>query len=87
MEAIDKDLLVVMRMRVRRNPGTRWAAYENRAWDSSNAGHVQCLLVGTYCTYAEPPRTFPQDNEHGMGWRYLFAGFVNLDDGTIEILP
>lgn len=81
MEAIDKDALNAMRERHR--PGTRWAAYENQAFDSSNAGHLQFLLVGSGCTYAEPPAKHPTN---GMGWRYILVGTVNLGDGSIGAL-
>lgn len=79
---IHADALAQMRARARE--GTRWAAYENKALDSANAGHLQFLMVGTDCTYSDGPEKYPQDNEHGMGWRYLFAGHVNLETGAVE---
>jgi hypothetical protein len=81
MDAIDKEALEAMNARHR--PGTHWAAYENQAFDSSNAGHLQFLLVGNGCTYAEPPAKYPMDNANGMGWRYVLVGTVNLSDGSI----
>lgn len=85
MDAIDKEALEAMNARCR--PGTRWAAYENQAFDSSNAGHLQFLLVGSGCTYTEPPAKYPIDNANGAGWRYLLVGIVNIDYGNIGALP
>ncbi len=63
--------------------GGRWAAYQNKALDSHNAGHMQFLKVGEDCTYKEPPARYPIDNSHGMGWRYLFVGMVDLKTGLV----
>lgn len=79
---IDPDVLAVMRERARE--GTKWAAYENKALDSKNAGHLQFLMVGEGCTYNDGPAKYPSDSAHGMGWRYLFVGHVNLETGAIE---
>lgn len=82
MKNIDPEVLMVMRARARE--GTRWAAYENKAMDSANAGHLQFLMVGNGCTYSDGPAKYPSDTVHGMGWRYLFVGYVNLETGEIE---
>jgi hypothetical protein len=66
-----------------RDRGGKWAAYQNVALDSANAGHLQFLQYGDGCTYKKPPHKYPKDTMHGMGWRYLFAGFVNLDTGNV----
>lgn len=63
--------------------GGTWAAYQNVALDSANCGHLQFLKVGDGCTYAEPPLKYPADTSHGMGWRYLFVGTVDLETGAI----
>lgn len=81
-ETIHPDALAAMRARAR--AGTRWAVYQNQALDSANAGHLQFLHVGTGCTYETPPKQYPADTEHGLGWRYLFAGYVNLETGAVE---
>ena len=65
-------------------PHARWAAYQNVALDSSNCGHLQFLAIGPENTYKEPPVQYPVDNEHGMGWRYRFAGWVDLETGEIK---
>jgi hypothetical protein len=63
--------------------GGTWAAYQNVALDSANCGHLQFLKVGEGCTYKEPPDKYPADTSSGVGWRYLFVGMVDLEDGTI----
>jgi len=65
----------------------RWAAYENIALDSANAGHLQFLKFGAECTYADPPVRYPADTAHGLGWRYSLVGEVNLTTGFIEGMP
>lgn len=79
---IDLAMLEVLRARGVA-PEQAWAAYRNRALDSSLAGHLQFLLVGKSCTYLNPPKSYPADTEYGMGWRYLFDGFVDLETGAI----
>ena len=64
--------------------GGSWAAYENQALDSTNAGHLQFLKVGEGCTFKDPPLQYPKDTEHGMGWRYRYIGRVNLETGEVE---
>lgn len=66
-----------------RERGGSWAAYQNQALDSRNCGHLQFLKVGEGCTYTAPPRSYPSDTEHGMGWRYCYIGMVNLETGEI----
>ena len=63
---------------------TCWAAYQNKAMDSANLGHLQFLAVGEENTYKEPPERYPADTQSGMGWRYLFIGWVNLETGEVE---
>lgn len=63
---------------------TRWAAYQNMALDSANCGHFQFLAVGPNNTCKEAPKKYPADTRSGMGWRYLFYGWVNLDTGEID---
>lgn len=72
------DALEQMRQR-----GGTWAAYQNKALDSANAGHMQFLKVGQGCTYETPPGRYPVDNQHGMGWRYLYVGMVDLETGKV----
>jgi hypothetical protein len=75
---IDPEALAQMKER-----GGTWAAYENKALDSVNAGHLQFLKVGPGCTYAVGPEQYPMDNANGMGWRYRFVGMVNLEKGEV----
>jgi hypothetical protein len=79
---IDEGALRQMRER-----GGKWAAYENKALDSANCGHVQFLMYGEGCTYGKPPPHYPADTEYGMGWRYLLAGLVDLERGIVVEEP
>lgn len=75
---VDPEALQQMKDR-----GGSWAAYENKALDSSNCGHLQFLKVGEGCTFPTPPTMYPTDNKHGMGWRYHYVGMVDLTNGEI----
>jgi len=87
----DKELLVEADVQARssmeRSPynfsDTRWAAYQNQALDSASCGHVQFLAIGPQNTFKEPPEQLP-DTKHGMGWKYRFVGWVNLETGSVE---
>lgn len=68
-----------------RQRGGSWAAYENVAMDSSNMGHLQFLRVGEDCTFKKPPEKYPADTPAGMGWRYAFVGFVDLEKGIVNM--
>jgi hypothetical protein len=81
MRIIDEEALMKMR-----HAEGRWAVYENQALDSANAGHMQFLKFGAECTYETPPTRYPVDTGHGMGWRYILAGEVNLATGCVESL-
>ncbi len=63
--------------------GTRWAAYQNHAMDSSGLGDLRFLAVGPNNTVKEPPSRYP-DTHLGTGWAYLFVGWVDLDTGKVE---
>jgi len=69
---IDVEVLEIIR-----NRGGHWAAYQNHAMDSVNAGHLQFLKYGVDCTYQEAPAKFPND------WKYLLVGFVDLTNGVV----
>lgn len=75
---IDPVALSIMQAR-----GGEWAVYENKAIDSLNLGHLQFLKVGPGCTYLNPPTTYPADTPHGMGWRYLYVGKLDLGRGDV----
>ncbi len=79
-DLIGPEALAVMRSR-----GGQWAAYQNMAMDSASCGHIQFLKYGQGCTFQTPPVRMP-DTEHGLGWKYLYVGIVNLDQATIEPL-
>lgn len=64
-------------------PTTRWAAYENHALDSVTCGELRFLAVGPQNTYQEAPDRYP-DSHLGVGWRYVYIGWVNLKTGAIE---
>jgi hypothetical protein len=86
-DMIDEEALEQMRERLK--PNTKWAAYQNVALDSGHAGHIQFLHVGEGRTFTDEtlPEAFPFDNEWGMGWRYRFIGWANLDTRGIERVP
>lgn len=61
----------------------RWAAYQNKAMDSAGFGHIQFLAVGPENTFKEKPKHYP-DTPHGLGWKYLFIGWVDMETGEIN---
>jgi len=77
------DPLALKQMKERHREGTRWAAYRNEDMWRTTLGHLQFLLVGKDCTYAEAPKSFPKDTENGAGYSYLLVGYVNFDTGRI----
>lgn len=83
IEKVHEDALVQMRTSPYNFPDTRWAAYQNMAMDSANRGHLQFLAVGPQNTFKEPPRQYP-DTQFGLGWKYKFVGWVNLETGAVE---
>ena len=62
---------------------TRWAAYQNQALDSADVGQLQFLAIGPQNTHKEPPPHMP-DSHLGIGWKYQFVGWVNLDTCQVE---
>lgn len=70
-------------LQLMKDKGGTWAAYQNVALDSANLGHFQYLKYGEDCTYKAPPNQYPKDTEAGMGWRYLYAGEVDLEKGVV----
>lgn len=65
-----------------RKAGGRWAAYENQALDSVDAGRIQFLKYGPGCTHAFAPTHAP-DSDLGLGWKYRHVGYVELVSGNI----
>ena len=63
--------------------GGDWAAFRNEVMDSVSFGHVICLKVGPDCTHKTPPPHAP-DGAHGLGWKYLFVGMVDLETGMLK---
>ena len=61
-----------------------WHAYQSHDLGHYNIGHLQFLAVGPGCTFKEPPRSAPDSNTSGFGWRYVHVGHVNLATGAIE---
>src|SRR5690242_2228153 len=59
-------------------------AYQNHCFDSSSLGDLQFLQCGAGRTYVTPPPRMP-DTQHGIGWRYILVGRVNLETGSIEV--
>jgi hypothetical protein len=79
---IEPAALAAMRERVR--PGTRWAAFRNADMGHRDLGRLSFLLVGSGCTFADPPKHAPDSAEIGLGWRYPHCGYVNLETGKVE---
>lgn len=73
---IDMEALVTMGER-----GGKWAVYQNMALDSADLGGLRFLQVGEGCTFKKAPERYP--DTHGIGWRYLHCGFVDLNTGLI----
>jgi len=78
------EALEAMRSSPYNHENTEWAAYQNHALDSANCGHLQFLAVGPDNTCKEAPEKYPADTSSGMGWRYLFVGWVDLETGEIK---
>lgn len=74
---IEDESLAQMRER-----GGRWAVYQNHDLGSSQVGHIQFLQYGPERTHKAPPAHMP-DSASGLGWRYLFVGYVDLPAGRV----
>ena len=74
----DAEALQQMRER-----GGTWAAYQSHDMSSHTLGDLRFLKVGEGCTFKHAPNRYP-DTQHGLGWRFLFCGLVNLELGVIE---
>lgn len=83
MNRAHQDALDQMRASPNNYDGTQWAAFQNRAFDSCNAGHIQFLAIGPQNTFKEKPDQYP-DTSFGLGWKYRFIGWVSLRTGRIE---
>jgi hypothetical protein len=79
----DAEALEQMRKAEYNHEDTRWAAYQNVALDSIDVGRLQFLAIGPQNTFKEPPQRMP-DSQHGLGWRYMFVGWVDLETGDVE---
>lgn len=84
MEKAHPEALEQMKESPHNYKSTRWGAFQNKALDSSNLGHIQFLAIGPDNTYDSAPKRYPADTSSGMGWRYLFVGYVDLETGEIE---
>jgi len=82
-EKASPEALEQMRDSPYNHKDTKWAAYQNLALDSYNCGHLQFLAVGPSNTFKEKPAQYP-DTEHGLGWRYRFVGWVDLETGEVK---
>lgn len=79
----ETESLAAMKKFAAAMPGTTWYAYQNHDLGHYNVGHLQFLAVGPGCTFKTPPERYP-DTKHGLGWRYVLVGTVDLDAGTIK---
>jgi len=77
-QTISPEALTTMRER-----GGDWFAYQSHDMSSRTLGDLQFLQCGEGRTYITPPERMP-DTQHGLGWRYVLVGKVNLETGTIE---
>lgn len=75
---ISSEALETMRSR-----GGDWFAFQSHDMSSATLGDLQFLQCGPECTYKTPPERMP-DTQHGLGWRFLLVGKVNLESGEIE---
>jgi len=71
-------------MKARAREGTRWACYQNMAFDSHDAGRVIWMHVGEGCTVPEATPCMPDTPQYGPGWKYQLQGLAVLDDVTDE---
>lgn len=60
----------------------RWAAYQNHDLGHRDLGHLKFLAVGPENTFKTPPEKMP-DTINAINWRYIFVGWVNLENGDI----
>lgn len=82
-EKVAPEALQAMREALKTYPKARWAAFQNMAMDSASFGHLQFLAIGPTNTYKVPPQRMP-DTQAGTGWKYLFAGWVDLETGEVR---
>ena len=82
-EKADPDAIKQMSESPYNYDDTKWAAFQNKAMDSAGLGHIQFLAIGQKNTFKEVPAHYP-DTQHGLGWKYLFIGYVDLETGEIE---
>lgn len=72
-------------LRLLRERGGRWFAYQNQDLGHPEVGHLVFLKCGPGCTFETPPERCPDYPEHIM-WRYVLVGEVNLETGEIGSL-
>lgn len=82
MEKAHPEALEQMKKSPYNYKDTRWCAYQNKAMDSLDIGHIQFLAIGTQNTFKEAPKRYP-DTHLGVGWKYLPMGWVDLETGEI----
>lgn len=82
MTKVEGEALQQMQTKVR--PRTRWAAYQNKAFDSSAFGAMKFLLVGEDCTFEIAPKRLP-DTQEETNWPYCFYGWVDITSGEIDV--
>ncbi len=67
---------------------TRWATYVNQDLGHRDCGRQVYVAIGPQNTWKKPENTAP-DGPWGLGWRYYFEGWLNLETGEVqkEALP
>lgn len=90
MEAMEAKLILdtdrpdASALEAMRERGGTWAAYQNHDMGHRDLGGLAFLKIGPGCTNVTAPKHYPDGTSVGMGWRYLFAGYVNLETGAID---
>ena len=63
-------------------PYNFWAAYQNEDLGHHGLGDLTFLACGPGSTLGDPPVRMPDFHDR-INWRYQFAGYVNLETGSI----
>lgn len=82
-EELNAETLGQMRRFSDATPHTRWAAYRNADLGHPDLGHLRFLATGPGCTFKDAPACYPDTPQHGIGWRYTFEGYLDLETGEI----
>ena len=79
---VEPEAVEQMQAYVSKVPTTRWAVYQNHDDTHLLFEHLRFLAVGPDNIVKAPPPRFP-DSHLGVGWRYRFVGWVDMDVGQV----